>query len=251
MTRQYMLTVLEKKSLTNTVFSMKLAADELVKDASPGQFIHIMCLDRSVLRRPISISEALNGILTIVVEARGEGTKWLAERRTGDKLDVIGPLGRGFDLNYKNIIVVGGGIGVPPMLFAARSAGAAAAVLGFRNKESVILAEDFRDVCENVYITSDDGSFGEHGTLALPLERLLGAGSFGAVLACGPRAMLKSVAALAAAYHVPCQVSMEERMGCGVGACLVCACRTQTGGKEKMSHVCKDGPVFRAEEVVW
>lgn len=248
---QYMTAVLENRRLTETAWALKLATGELADTAAPGQFVHIRCQDKSVLRRPISICEAAGGVLTVVVEVRGEGTKWLSERKAGDTLDVLGPLGHGFELNFKNIIVVGGGLGVPPMLFAAQSADVKAAVLGFRSREAMILTGDFSKFCRDVYITTDDGSFGEHGTAALPLERLLREGDCGAVLACGPRPMLKAAAALAASYSVPCQVSMEERMGCGVGACLVCACRTVRDGKEQMRHVCKDGPVFNAEEVVW
>ncbi|SHH95017.1 dihydroorotate dehydrogenase electron transfer subunit [Sporobacter termitidis DSM 10068] len=251
MPETYLPTVLDNRRLTETVHALRLQSAELARAARPGQFVHIKCGEGNLLRRPVSICRAEDGVLTVVLEVRGEGTRWLSQRRAGDMLDVLGPLGRGFDLSHKNIIVVGGGIGVPPMLFAARAAGAKAAVLGFRSRENAILAEEFRDVCEAVYITTDDGSLGEHGTVAGPLERLLREGGCSAVLACGPRPMLQAAAALAETYKVPCQVSLEERMGCGVGACLVCACKTVVDGKEKMRRVCKDGPVFPAEEVVW
>ncbi len=247
-----MAAVTENKKLTESIFALKLTADDIVKNAAPGQFVHIKCGDANLLRRPISICDARNGLLTLVVEMRGEGTRWLTGRREGDVLDIIGPMGRGFDLSGKNIILVGGGIGVPTMLYTARShAGRAAAVLGFRNKDCIILKDELEKACKEVVITTDDGSIGEHGTVSLPLERLLRTGEYDSVLACGPRAMLKAVAALAEAYNAPCQVSMEERMGCGIGACLVCACKTIKDGKEEMRHVCKDGPVFRASEVVW
>ena len=154
-------------------------------------------------------------------------------------------------MTASNIVLAGGGLGAAPLLFAARASGAQTAVLGFRNKDSVVLADEFRSFCKQVYITTDDGSYGEYGTVAQPLERLLRTKTVGAVLACGPRPMLKAVAGLTAACGVPCQVSLEERMACGIGACLVCACRTQTDGKEEMKRVCRDGPVFNAEEVVW
>lgn len=249
---QCMTTVSEKAMLTNTVFSLKIEAPEIAAAAEAGQFVHIKCGEDSLLRRPISISDAMDGILTLVFEVRGVGTGWLSERRPGDRLDILGPLGRGFDLNYKNLIAVGGGIGVPPMLFASRSApGRLSAVLGFKSKDSVILEDNFRSVCHEVYITTEDGSAFEHGNVSLPLRRMLEAGGYDAVLACGPRAMLKAVAALSKEFGVFCQVSLEERMGCGVGACLVCACKTQENGREQMRRVCKDGPVFSAEEVLW
>ena len=252
MPKQCLATVSKNIELADNIFCLLLSADDLISCAVPGQFVHIRCGDSNLLRRPISICDARDDLLTVIVETRGEGTKWLAGRRAGDRLDIIGPLGRGFDLSGKNIILVGGGIGVPPLLFTARAhAGQTTAILGFRNKSGVILREEFENACHTVLLTTDDGSCGAHGTVTLPLEKLLSAGGYDGVLACGPRAMLKATAMLCALYNVPCQVSMEERMGCGVGACLVCACKTQKDGKEEMRHVCKDGPVFRASEVVW
>jgi dihydroorotate dehydrogenase electron transfer subunit len=251
MPKQLMLTILEIRSLSDTAFSIKLAAGELAETAAPGQFLHIKCQESSILRRPLSICDVTDGVLTIAAEVRGEGTGWLSRRQPGETLDILGPLGRGFDLRYDNILAVGGGIGAAPMLFAARSAPARAVVLGFQTKNSVILTEEFGAACENVYITTDDGSYGEPGTVLGPTERLLKTKCYGAVLACGPRPMLRAVAALSASYGIPCQVSLEERMGCGVGACLVCACRTKKENGEQMKHVCKDGPVFDGAEVVW
>ncbi len=244
--------VTENRRLTDNIFSITINADDIAKSAAPGQFVHIKCGDNSLLRRPISICDVRDGAVTIVVEARGEGSRWLAGRQAGDSLDMLGPLGNGFDLSGKNIILVGGGIGVPPMLYAARScSGLSTAVLGFRNTDCVILGDAFRSVCSETIISTDDGSFGENGPVTLPLKRLLGSGGYDGVMACGPKAMLKAIAQLCAAHCIPCQVSMEERMGCGIGACLVCACKTQKDGKEEMRHVCKDGPVFIASEVVW
>lgn len=252
MPKQYITSVIDNRRMTDTIFSLNIKADDIANSASAGQFVHIKCGDGSLLRRPISICDVRDGILTIVVEARGDGSRWLAGRKAGDWIDMLGPLGSGFELNGKNIILVGGGIGVPPMLFAARScAGKTTAVLGFRNRDCVILGEEFRSFCKEVVVSTDDGSLGEHGPVTLPLKRLLSSGGYDGVLACGPKAMLKAVAELSTAFAVPCQVSMEERMGCGVGACLVCACKTQKDGKEEMRHVCKDGPVFLASEVVW
>lgn len=249
---QFHAPVVEAVKLTEDICSVDFKAEDICSYAVPGQFLHIRCGDTNLLRRPISISDIRDGMITIVFQVRGEGTKWLADRQTGDALDILGPLGNGFDLGGKNIILVGGGIGVPPMLFAARTvAGRATALLGFRDKNGVILGDAFRSLCRNVMITTDDGSCGIHGPVTLPLKKLLEAGGFDSVLACGPKAMLKAVAELCAAGKVPCQVSMEERMGCGIGACLVCACRTVKDGREEMRHVCRDGPVFAASEVVW
>jgi dihydroorotate dehydrogenase electron transfer subunit len=252
MPKQCMASVIDNTRISDNICLLRIKTNEISSKASAGQFIHIKCGDNSLLRRPISICDVKEGAVTLAVEIRGDGTRWLCARQAGDMLDIVGPLGRGFDLSGKNIILVGGGIGVPPMLFAARScAGRAAAVLGFRGADCVILKKEFQAICQDVLISTDDGSMGAHGPVTLPLKKLLSAGGYDGVLACGPRAMLQAVAELSAAYAVPCQVSMEERMGCGIGACLVCACKTQKNGKEEMRHVCKDGPVFLASEVVW
>lgn len=244
--------VLDNKQLTDTVSMLTVDAPAIADSAKAGQFLHIRCGDNLILRRPISICDVTDGVVTIVVEQRGEGTAWLIQRSAGDTLDVLGPLGNGFDISGKNTLLVGGGIGVPPMLYAARSSlGATTAVIGFRSKDCVILQKELQEVCRAVYLTTDDGSAGECGPVTPTLTKLLASGGYDGVLACGPRAMLQAVAAQAQTYDVPCQVSLEERMGCGVGACLVCACRTTSHGIEKMSHVCKDGPVFNAQEVLW
>lgn len=248
---QHILTVLENRRLNDAIFSLTLAGEELSKETLAGQFVHIKCHESSILRRPISVSLAENGIVTITAEIKGDGTRWLSQRRPGDQLDVLGPLGRGFCISPENIIAVGGGIGAAPMLLAARAVNVKTAILGFRNSSAVILADEFRASCKEVYINTDDGSVGEPGTVLLPLTRLLQKGGYGAVLACGPRPMLKAVAALTKEYNVPCQVSLEERMGCGVGACLVCSCEIEQRGRREMHRVCKDGPVFNATEVVW
>lgn len=252
MHRQFRASVVEAVKLTEEICSVGLKADDIGASAVPGQFLHIRCGDANLLRRPISISDIRDGMMTIVFQVRGEGTKWLADRRAGDVLDILGPLGNGFDLGGRNIILVGGGIGVPPMLFSARAAaGRATALLGFRDKSCVILNDAFKSFCQNVIIATDDGSCGVQGPVTLPLKKLLETGEYDAVLACGPRSMLRAVTELCIQATVPCQVSMEERMGCGIGACLVCACRTIKDGREEMRHVCKDGPVFPASEVVW
>ena len=179
----------------------------------------------------------------------------LSERKTGDELDVLGPLGHGFDVGALGSapVFIGGGIGVPPMLGCVREAvkqGAKpAAILGFRNQGAVILEGDFRDECET-FVTTDDGSYARHGFVTDVLKEQIASAS--GVAACGPKPMLKAIAAIAKEAGVPCQVSMEERMGCGIGACLVCACALKAkDGETRYGHVCKDGPVFNAEEVEW
>ncbi len=246
--------ILQNRRITDTHYDMRLSAPKIAALARPGQFAHILCGHSRMLRRPLSICAAQDGVLRIVYEVRGSGTEFLARRAAGKTLDVLGPLGCGtFPVldDARPVLVAGGGIGVPPLLFAAEAQRCAHALLGFRTAQAVILREEFAQACEQVVITTDDGSFGEAGTIEAPMQRMLQAHAYSGVMACGPRPMLQTAARLAAAAGVPCWVSMEERMGCGVGACLVCACKTKHAEGERFSHVCKDGPVFPAEVVVW
>lgn len=243
--------VVAKEQLNPYAVSLTLDAGDMAP--AVGQFIHIKCGESRLLRRPISIcswkKDGDRTLLRIVFEARGEGTAWLCDRRAGDVLDVLGPLGRGFQMEEGgNYLLVGGGIGVPPLLACAQS-GACSAVLGFRSRDRAMLLEEFGSACGEVKVMSDDGTLGEHGFVDAGVRELLANGNhFTAILACGPKLMLRSVVKAAGEFGVPCQVSMEERMGCGVGACLVCACKMADGHQK---HVCKDGPVFDSSEVDW
>ncbi len=234
-----------------------LEAGDMVRSSwkNPGQFVHIKCGDSLLLRRPISVAccreDDPADLITIVFEVRGAGTAWLAERGPGETLDVLGLLGNGFPVNPDGrYLLVGGGIGAPPLWGCARyTGGRSAAILGFRSKEKAIMLDLFREDCAKTLIATDDGSMGFHGFAdALVRQELEQDRSYDAVLACGPRPMLKSVAGAAKEFGVPCRVSLEERMGCGVGACLACACDMKDGGRKL---VCRDGPVFDAEEVDW
>lgn len=242
--------LLSSEKLAPGIFSQVLDAGELADEAKPGQFVNLACGAGLLLRRPISICDVYDGKLRIVFQVKGEGTSYLASLRPGAAVDVLGPLGHGWTYPEKGkVLVAGGGIGVPPMLYAAKHAenGAVAAV-GFRTAALQILTEDFEALGCPVRVASDDGTVGYHGYVNELVRRELAADpTITCVMACGPRPMLKTVYLAAKEFGVPCQVSMEERMGCGIGACLVCAC--SVGGHNK--HVCKDGPVFPAEEVDW
>ena len=242
--------ILSVEKLNEDAISLWLEAGEMAETAQVGQFINIKCGEGLLLRRPISICRVEGSKLNVVYEVRGEGTLWMSKRQPGEELDVLGPLGHGFTYPDGKVLVVGGGIGVPPMLNTAiKAPQGAIACIGFRNKDKVMLAKEFEDCCEQVYLSTDDGSLGVHSYVAGIVDTALTEHpEIKAVMACGPKIMLKTVFAAAKAHGVPCQVSLEERMGCGVGACLVCACK-MAGGEHK--HVCKDGPVFDAEEVSW
>ena len=243
-------TVVEAVRLNAFAYSFTLEAEGMTPEG-PDQFVHVKCGHSRLLRRPISICDWEENLLRIVFEVRGEGTEWLSHRKAGDRLDVLGPLGRGFRMDREGrYLLVGGGIGVPPMLGCAKwTAGRSTAVLGFRSADRAMLSEDFQKSCKEIFLCSDDGSIGRHGFVDAQVRDILEKDKdFTAVLACGPKPMLKNAAAVAAGFGVPCQVSMEERMACGVGACLGCAIQMADG---TMQHVCKDGPVFDAGEVDW
>ena len=251
MPSKYLSEIVYCDTFAKDIFSITILSETLAGKARAGQFLHVKCGHSRILRRPISICSVRGASIEFVFEVKGEGTRWLSKRKPGDKLDVLGPLGNGFSFPDGNIIIAGGGMGAPPMLFAAESArGGSAAVLGFRNKDRVILTKEFEAICETVVLATDDGSLGYHGNVAAPLKQLIESGKYSAVLACGSQLMLSAVANTCKQYNMPCQVSLEERMGCGVGACLVCACATVKNGKEDMSRVCADGPVFDASELM-
>ena len=226
---------------------------DMARAAACGQFVNIRC-GAKTLRRPISICEIGEDTLRLVYEVKGEGTAWLSQRKAGENLEILGPLGQGFKLKNapENAVLIGGGIGTPPMLQTAKALKNPTAILGFRTRNLMILADDFAAACGAVHICTDDGSFGHHGFATDVLKQKIAEGTCGLILACGPIPMLKNVAAIAEENGIPCQVSLEQRMGCGIGACLTCACKNKnpmyvTGN----AHVCKNGPVFNAKEVIW
>lgn len=251
---QNLCTVAENRPINDYAWSMTIkTGPELAGQIGCGQFLHIKCGEALLLRRPISICDWQGDLVRVVYEVRGEGTEWLSHRRAGEQLDVLGPLGHGFDLSGRKTLLVGGGIGVPPLLCCAKAIGGQGgevhAVFGFRDLGHQMLTGEFGDPCGDIAVISDDGSTGRKGFVTeLAAEFLDRKGGFDSILACGPKPMLKAVAQLAQDRGIACQVSLEERMGCGVGACLVCACDMADGSRK---HVCKDGPVFLSTEVDW
>ena len=248
--------IVSKEQVGDAVY-MTLEVGDMIRASfrAPGQFVHIRCGEGLLLRRPISVCSCMedepDDLLSIVFEVRGEGTRWLAGRELGDSLDVLGLAGNGFDLKPEGrYLLVGGGIGIPPMLGCAQyTGGRATAILGGRSRDKIILEDFLREDCAKVLCATDDGSLGHHGFVdALVRRELSEDRGYDGVLACGPKPMLRNVARVAEEFGIPCQVSMEERMGCGVGACLVCACDMADGSRK---HVCKDGPVFDSREVDW
>ena len=247
--------IAEKTAIAREIYSFTIVCPEVAAAACPGQFVHIRAKGFT-LRRPISICgiDKEKGTLRIVFEVRGEGTSEIAKLNKGELIDMLAPLGHGFtvDNSFNKVILIGGGIGTPPMLPLAKIYGSkAAAISGFRNASAAILQDDFRSTGAETILCTDDGSAGIHGFVTQPLAELAEKGGINAVYACGPMPMLKNVAKICREKGIFCEISLEERMACGIGACLGCACRTVRNDEEYFAHVCKDGPVFNAEEVLW
>lgn len=253
--------LIEKIKLKDDIYHFKVKAPEIVKVAKPGNFIEIRVSDTTVpfLRRPISIYnlEKEKGILEFIFQIKGQGTKILATKEIGDKIDILGPLGFGtfkYEAHQK-IAVIGGGIGVFPLYELSKSAKQAGKnvtiYLGFRNKEYVVLEKEFEEVSNQLILTTDDGSYGKFGFAINFLKEEIKKEKPDGIYACGPLPMLRAVRELAIEENIPCQISLEERMGCGIGACLGCAVKTARSPKEAPEywHVCKGGPVFEAKEV--
>lgn len=248
--------------LADGIIGFSVESEYISKNAGPGQFVNIKCgeSDNPLLRRPISIMgvDPKAGTFDFVIQVKGIGTEILANMKEGDMLDFIGPLGNTFtaEEEYKKIAVVGGGIGIFPLLFLIESIKGSGktvdAYLGFRGKENVILENEFRSASNELFISTNDGCYGCKGLVTDMLSDNVKTAGYDIIYTCGPMPMIKAVSRIAKDYGIPCQVSMEERMGCGFGACLVCACKAKMDdGTENYLHVCKEGPVFWADKMVF
>lgn len=244
--------LIKKTQIADGIFDFVIASDEIAAQAQCGQFLHIDCGESTFLRRPISICDAANGEVRFIFEVKGEGTVSLAKKEEGDIIDVMGPLGHGFEINdsVKNPVIIGGGIGVFPLYKLAKNLKNSKVFLGFRNKDRVVMEKEFENVSDMVIVGTDDGSYGYSGYIASAMEQYLGFNQCDMIYSCGPMPMLKAVKRIAEERGIPCQVSLEQRMGCGIGACLVCACETNNEGTDKYKKVCQHGPVFYSTEVV-
>lgn len=245
--------VVRQQQIDEGIFVMELSFPKGAALAKPGQFIAMYCNDKSkLLPRPISICgiNKEEGTLRVVYRVAGEGTKEFSEMKEGDTLEVMGPLGNGFALKEEKAIIIGGGIGIPPMLELAKQLNVEkTVVLGYRT--STFLKDEFEAVCD-VKVATEDGSQGTKGTVIDAIEKY---GVEGKVIyACGPMPMLKALAVYAEEHGMEAQISLEERMACGIGACLGCICKTKEKGHHtnvNNTRICKDGPVFDAKEVVF
>ena len=244
MTKQGIFTILENTKLTDNVYKMILSGDTSAITA-PGQFINIQ-LDGFYLRRPISVCDWNESTVTIIYKVVGKGTAYMATLTAGKELDILSGLGNGFDTcaSGENPVVIGGGVGVPPMFGLAKEllkeGKKVTAILGFNTKDEIFYEEEFKAIgCETV-VTTVDGSYGTKGFVTDALKDI----DCSYTCACGPEPMLKAIYNTSS---VSGQYSFEERMGCGFGACMGCSCKTKYGNK----RICKDGPVLVKEEIIW
>ena len=253
--KDYIATIVKNEPIAENVYEVTFALDEDVK-VRCGQFGDIAVGGTHLLRRPIAICKVEGREVTFCYQIKGEGTQKLKTLGAGTRLNVLMPLGNGFfvEENEKKVALVGGGVGVFPLISVLREYGNTkeiSAYIGYRNKAAVCGASDFEKAAKFVAVT-DDGSYGEKMNAVQAFEADLKNGNRpDVVLSCGPTPMLRALKSLVEKKNLPCYVSLEERMGCGIGACLVCAVKVRKNGEEIMQHVCKNGPVFNAEEVVF
>ena len=250
--KQVMAEIIRHTSLSDGIFDMTLKAEEIAKEAKAGQFISVYLNNKSkILPRPISICgiDKEAGTLRIVYRTVGDGTKELSDYKEGETVKILGPLGNGFTQKDKKAILIGGGIGIPPMLELMKQLDCEkTAVLGYRDSD-MFLKDEFETVGD-VVISTEDGSYGTKGNVIDAIKEQGVEGSI--IYACGPTPMLRGIKAYAEEMGIEAQISMEERMACGIGACLACVCKSKD--VDSHSHVnnkrvCKDGPVFDAREV--
>jgi len=248
--------ILSQNKIKDSYWHCELSSAKVAKHVLPGQFINIRMSDKCdpLLRRPISVHGVKGERIEILYEVVGKATEILSRKKAGELLDIIGPLGNGFKRKAaKEQIIVSGGMGVAPLVFLTQRLGGAktTALIGARTKSQLLCVNDFKKLGCSVRAATDDGSAGFKGKVSDLLIELLRKpkteNRARNIYACGPRAMLKAISDISIKYAVPAQVSLEEHMSCGIGACLGCMVKT----KEGLKRVCKEGPVFNAQDLIW
>lgn len=240
--------IISNEEICKDIYKMNIHSPSIVSIAYPGQFLHIRIGEQydPLLRRPISICDLdkSNGEITLLYRILGKGTKLLSLIKPGDFLNVLGPLGNGFPIfKDERCAVIGGGIGIAPLLELSKQLNSPDIYLGF--KDEVYMVDGFSKCSSNTYVFTEDGNT---GILGYPTQLLSeNINNYDIVYTCGPKTMMRKVKAICEAKEVKCYLSMEEHMGCGIGACLVCSCKTNIEGQYK--KVCVDGPVFNSKEV--
>ena len=246
--------ILENKHIAGQNYLMRLKSEKAVEASKAGQFFMLKCENRIyTLRRPISLhyADKEKKELEFYYEVKGGGTKEFAQMKAGETINIQGPLGHGFstDMEGKELMVVGGGMGMAPMkllIEVLKKNNRVTFIAGGRNAEAVEILSNFNLDGVGLHVTTDDGSAGAKGNVIVKMEELMQSKKFDMVFTCGPHKMMEAVAKTSAKYNTECEVSLEERMACGVKACVGCSIKTKAG----MKKVCHDGPVFKAETIV-
>lgn len=260
-------TVIKNEEINAGFYRMRVASPYLAKASKPGQFVEVRCADgvEPLLRRPFGVHRITGSGIEMLYEVVGKGTKILTEKKPGDTIEILGPLGNGFEIDQKSdAILIAGGIGVAPLLaLAVKIANKknVTVIIGARSKTHVNCENDFKKAGCKVMVCTDDGSKGKKGLVTDILSGILRSTKYDVrrtVYACGPNPMLKAIWAIAEEYDIPCQFSFESHMACGIGVCLGCPIkvkpRTKHDARSTMHEyamVCKDGPVFNGEDIAW
>ena len=254
--------ILSNKKVGRDYCKMAICAPRIAREAHPGQFVHLRCSDgiEPLLRRPFSFHRLNGGSFEILYKVIGQGTNLLAKKRKGDKIDILGPLGNGFDIqrtneptNQRTTILVAGGMGVAPLVALAEKLARRTkptVLIGAKTKKEILCAKEFKKLGAKVQLATDDGSLGYKGIVTDLLKKILLSTidyKLSTIYACGPKPMLKEVVRIGQRLRISTYGSLEQNMACGLGACLGCAVETKTGYK----RVCKDGPVFNLQEIQW
>ncbi len=254
--KDYIFKVKQNREIADDIFELTLISETPldVKSFKGGQFAHIEVPEGSgLLRRPFCIYNMTESALTLLIAKKGKGTGGLSRVKEGDSLKVMLPLGNGFTLdeNDKRVVLLGAGIGCAPLYPVMQTYPGKNyyAFLGFRDKSKVICVEDFSKSADTV-ICTDDGSFGKKGYPTDALKSKLAEIKPDVILICGPTPFMRAAQRFAVEQGIKAFLTTEQRMGCGIGACLVCSCKTVKNGEERMSRVCADGPVFDVREIV-
>jgi len=242
--------VISNREIIPGIYLMWLEAPQIAPDAKPGQFIMVQCGDDTVLRRPISVHRVSGNNMALLYMVIGKGTQWLSQCPPDTKLDILGLCGNEFhiDADSRHIMLVAGGIGIAPLCFLADRASEQqkelTVLIGAANADQLYPARLLPENSYVIYVT-EDGSTGRKGMVTDYITDL--AGQADQIFACGPTGMYRSIMADRDAIRIPVQVSLEMRMGCGLGICYSCSVKTRDGIKQ----VCKDGPVFDINEILW
>ena len=247
--------VIANEMITGKVGLMVLRAPAVAATVEPGQFVHIRVAKgrKFLLRRPFSVYRAFDETIHILYQVVGIGTSEMAEAKEGAKMDLIGPIGRGWKIpeEAKSALLVAGGVGAAPLAMLAERLSengvSVSVALGALTADELYCLDLFRQTAQSVVCCTDDGSTGIEGRVTIAASEMLSSGAFDLVYTCGPEVMQQAVVMLARKAAVPCQVSLERLMACGIGACLSCVVATKDGNK----RACVDGPVFDADEVLW